>query len=138
MDNLTIKLQNQRPLNISLQKSDPLSVKLVSYTGTKVKTDTSANWNLKVAYIPDAGDIIIYSDRNTIDGVDYPGIKIGDGKAYLIDLPFVGDDIALNILNELEEHISNQNIHVTEDEKNFWNNKLNCDIAGEELIFNQS
>lgn len=141
MNDLLIKLKKQPTLNLVLQKNDPLNVRLVTYSGanagTKIRIDTKANWDMKIAYIPANGDIIIYSDRNTIDGVNYPGLKVGDGNAYLIDLPFVGDDIALSILNELEEHIANRDIHVTEEEKNFWNNKLNCEIVEEELILNK-
>ena len=44
---------------------------------------------------------IFKSDTVTINGVTYdvPGIKIGDGLAYGIDLPFVGDDVKEYILD---------------------------------------
>ena len=59
-----------------------------------------------------------------------PGIKIGDGLAYLIDLPFTD--------SELIDHINNTTIHVTAEEKNFWNNKNRVFISPqdeENLIF---
>ena len=87
-------------------------------------------------YIPALGEIVIYTDRNTIGNVVYQGIKIGDGLAYVVDLPFVGDDVYQMILNRIEDHVNNTNIHVTQDEKNRWNNKLNYSINNEELIFN--
>ena len=63
-----------------------------------VYSDTTANWNSKVTYVPEDGDIIIYIDKSTIEEggsvKNVPGIKIGDGNAYCVDLPFVADDIA--------------------------------------------
>ena len=106
-----------------------------------VAHDTTANWNKHRKFIPAAGEVIVYTDRSTItdsNGVVkfVPGIKIGDGKAYLVDLPFVD-----NNSNEIQQmhqtfqaHENNSNIHVTLEEKNFWNNKINYDISGETLI----
>ena len=39
-----------------------------------------------------------------------PGIKIGDGSAYVVDLPFV---------------------NITSEQVNFWNNKVNCYLETE-------
>ena len=100
----------------------------------KVSIDTVANWSLKLDYIPQKGEIIIYSDRNVVDNVNYPGIKIGDGSAYVVDLPFVGDDITDYILGALDDHVRNSAVHVNSGEREHWNNKLNCDINGETLI----
>lgn len=104
--------------------------------------DTTQNWNSQPGFVPGAGQIVIYADHGTTEdgsgnAINIPGIKIGDGNAYLIDLPFVGDDTALNILTELERHANDKSIHVTSEEKSFWNSKLNCEIVDEELIFNQ-
>ena len=56
-----------------------------------------------------------------------PGLKIGNGNAYVGDLPFVDEDIREQIM----EHIENQDIHVTLGEKSFWNNKLNVNDQSE-------
>ena len=93
------------------------------------KRDTTLHWNQARGFIPLAGEVIIYTDYKTIrkevDGemknVFVPGIKIGDGQTYVQDLPFVDTELRDKIM----EHINNENIHVTLQEKLFWNNKLN-------------
>lgn len=53
-----------------------------------------------------------YTENNeTLTRTVYvPGIKIGDGSAYVVDLPFV---------------------NVTSEQINFWNNKVNCYLEPE-------
>ena len=93
------------------------------------KRDTTTNWNAARGMVPLAGEVIIYTDykviQKEIDGemktVFIPGIKIGDGQTYVQDLPFVDTELRDKIM----EHINNENIHVTLQEKLFWNNKLN-------------
>ena len=102
-----------------------------------VYRDTTANWAQKTSFVPKAGDIIIYTDRSQIevDGqlVDVPAFKIGDGNAYVVDLPFTD---AANV-QEMINHINDQNVHVTQQEKQFWNNKLNYNMSGENLTLNR-
>lgn len=110
--------------------------------GYNVYYNTTAYWNSKPSYVPDRGDVLIYSDHGQIDDgygtmIDVPGIKIGDGSAYLIDLPFVGADVRYEILTELRQHSGNTLIHVTPEEKEFWNNKLNCTVDSGKLILNR-
>lgn len=119
------------------------------------KRDTTANWNQAGGFIPLRGEIIIYDDYETktwtemeygeevTKTVNIPNIKIGDGSAYVQDLPFV-DQRTREILME---HINNQEIHVTLQEKAFWNNKINIDdseeivqgdLMDDTLIFNRN
>lgn len=42
-----------------------------------------------------------------------PGLKIGDGNAYLIDKPFIDEDLRTFIA----QHISNNTIHITQTER---------------------
>lgn len=112
----------------------------------KFKRDTTANWNAARGMIPLEGEVIVYNDYATItkivDGQErtiiVPAIKIGDGRAYVQDLPFVNDDLREQLLN----HINNPEIHVTMAEKLFWNNKLNVndasEVVNEALIFNRN
>ena len=107
------------------------------------RRDTTANWNAARTFIPMRGEIIIYTDYGTMDDgygnvINVPGIKIGDGNAYLIDLPFVGNDVRYQILTELRAHTENTEIHVTAAEKTFWNNKLNYTINDGNLTFNRN
>lgn len=103
----------------------------------KSSVNTKQYWNSHGTYIPERGEIVIYQDRITVDNVDYPGIKIGDGTTYLIDLPFLGDDTTEQLLSVIYAHISDTSIHVTPEEKTFWNNKLNCVVDNGNLIFDR-
>ena len=50
-----------------------------------MKSDTSENWSKAKNFIPKKGEVIIYID------FDPNGIKIGDGKTKVGDLPFVNN-----------------------------------------------
>ena len=101
----------------------------------QLKRDTTANWNAARGFVPMAGEIIIYTDYSSyqkevngqIKTILIPGIKIGDGGAYVQDLPFVDEDLR----DMLMDHINNMDLHVTLGEKTFWNNKINVDDAYE-------
>ena len=54
--------------------------------------------------------------------INIPGIKIADGSAFLIDQPFVDEDIR----KVVSSHINNSDIHITPQEREFWNNKVRC------------
>jgi len=101
---------------------------------SNVFVDTTINWNNKITYVPPVGAIIIYTDKTVIDNKKIPGIKIGDGNAYCVDLPFVTDEVAQTIANHIQDNIR----HITIEERNFWNNKLNISIDGEKLQFNRN
>ena len=106
----------------------------IIYGRHKAKRGTTAYWNAAVGFIPYDGEIIVYTDYapKLVDGepvysngeqVFIPGIKIGSGNAFVQDLAFVGDKEAADII----AHISNTTIHVTAEEKAFWNNKVAVD-----------
>lgn len=103
-----------------------------------VSENTTSGWNATPGYIPKAGEICIYTDHVVIDDTVYYGVKIGDGLAYLIDLPFVGDDVRDYIMQRLTEHTQDSVAHITNEERAFWNNKLNYDVSEEELILNRN
>lgn len=104
------------------------------------KTDTTEHWNEKISFIPLQGEIIVYSDYQQVDDgygkkINIPGIKIGDGHAYLIDLPFIGSDSRYDsIYQELRDHEDNRYIHVSQEDREFWNSKLNYKIQNGNLI----
>jgi hypothetical protein len=107
----------------------------------QLKRDTTENWNNAVGFIPLAGEVIVYTDYETktyqteeygetvIKTVQIPNIKIGTGNAYVQDLAFV-DEKTRDILMA---HIQDYDIHVTLQEKVFWNNKINVDDAAEQV-----
>ena len=83
-----------------------------------IHIDTTANWNDQPTLLSSIGHIYVYSDYMIIGGTNIPGIKIGDGQTYLIDMPFVSGNEDL-----LNAHINNTDVHITQAERAFWNNK---------------
>lgn len=117
--------------------NNKLNNKLIYYSKKKEEWDSNINM------ISQKDVLYIYSDYKKIekDGQEIllPGIKIGDGKAFLIDLPFVGGDSNSEFEQQILDHINNDVIHVNLEEKNFWNNKLNCELTDNgNLIFNRN
>lgn len=108
-------------------------------TRIKLKSDTTAHWLANPRFIPLAGEVLVYTDYETDANGDYiPAMKIGDGQTYGVDLPFVSDDIRNDILN----HTRDENVHITAQERLFWNNKLNVndsqEVVNGVLIFNRN
>ena len=61
-----------------------------------LKTDITENWNKATNFIPQLGEVCIYSDRIKKAGssgeiVYIPGIKVGDGVSYVGELEFIGE-----------------------------------------------
>ena len=84
-----------------------------------------------------------FSGCSSLKTVEIPNIKVGTGNAYVQDLAFV-DEKTRDILMA---HIQDHDMHVTLQEKVFWNNKINIDDAyaqvhheleGETLVFNRN
>lgn len=109
---------------------------------------TTSEWAQQYSYVPARGMIAIYTDHGTItintNNIEttktVPGIKIADGSTPLIDLPFVGDDVAAAIRQELNNHINDNVRHITAEERTFWNNKINCvdAVTNNNLILNRT
>jgi hypothetical protein len=97
---------------------------------------TSAEWRANPTFIPAAGRIVIWSDRGqvtqkrVVDGeevdvqVNVPGIKVGDGTAYNVDLPFVGDDVTATLMALIATHQMDTAMHVAAEERIRWNRKI--------------
>ncbi len=105
------------------------------------ESKTVEEWNSDISLISQKGTLYIYSDyKMIVDDEDneifLPGLKIGDGKAYLIDLPFLNTG-ALD--QQILDHINNNVIHVSLQDRRFWNEKLNYRLEADEqtLIFNR-
>lgn len=85
--------------------------------GNNIITKTTAEWNVLTSLVSEANTIYVYSDYKTVDGVDIPAIKIGDGLAYVVDLPFSTQSIT-------QEQIDN------------WDEKVSVQVVDEKLMFN--
>lgn len=91
--------------------------------------NTTAAWNAQGLLVSEPDTLYIYTDHQ-IDsqGNKIAGIKVGDGNAYLIDMPFT-DEVIM-------EHINDNVRHITAAERAFWNNKVSCYLAdGDRVIF---
>ena len=93
-------------------------------TRIKLKRDTTAGWDAARGFVPLQGEVIIYLDGSWIerDGqkINVPMIKIGDGHAYVQDLPFVDEDLRIKLL----AHVDASLLHVSEEDRQFWNHKI--------------
>lgn len=98
---------------------------LAYFNADNIYYDTQENWDRQIDLIAERSAIYIYSNHSYINDendnrIPIPAIKIGDGTSYLIDMPFMGADI----LGSLSNHINNQTIHVSNEDRVFWNNKV--------------
>ena len=100
----------------------------------KILYDTTANWNSQSQLISESDTAYVYIDYYTdSDNNAVPGVKIGDGVAYLIDRPV--------ITKIADEHIADSIRHITAAERTAWNNKVTCYVNSNNpnrLIFTKS
>ena len=89
------------------------------FWNNRIKYGTTEYWN-EHPIQTEQGYIYIYSDYKQLDNEDIPGIKIGDGNAYLADLPFIDSIYA--------QHIVNTVIHISQSDRDFWDDKVTCFI----------
>ncbi len=114
-------------------------IKIGSSEMVEVHYGTKAEWAKKTSLVSKQREIYVYTDYQTQiddfgDVVYIPGIKIGDGNAYVVDLPFINGDYEA-LKGNLYNHITNSSIHVTQSEKDFWNSKYSATVDGETLNF---
>ena len=107
-----------------LKKYDALLKKHIPIIGT-----TKYFEDLKEK-IPPKGQLVIYSDLRSItksDGttITSAGIKVGDGNTTIEQLPFIDWFYW--------DHIKDPHIHITEDERTTWNEKISCKVDNETL-----
>lgn len=85
-----------------------------------VAVKTTAEWQQVTTIVSKKGEIYVYSDyMQDEDGNDIPGFKIGDGNAYIVDLPFA----------------TLPDLRISADDIASWNNKVSVRIEGDRLIF---
>lgn len=83
-----------------------------SVSGAKIIAYTTEEWETIPPMLSKKDTVYIYTDYETRGDVCIPSMKIGDGKAYIQDLPFIDSGNG-----------------VTEAERQFWNNKVSADIS---------
>ena len=146
-------IENEHNISGGINSDDNISGSLVQLLGnisgdiipapvdmSHVHYDTKANWDRQRFLIAERGHLYIYKDAEVtyINGyrVVYPGIKIGDGSSYLIDMAYivVGSDH-----EKITSHIHNTQIHVGTGDRMNWNDKVGVSViqANEELKFSK-
>ena len=81
---------------------------------------TTAQWAELTTLVSVKGEVYVYSDYATDENNNpIPAIKVGDGLAYVVDLPFVTASDA----------------RITAEDIANWNNKVAVQLNGENLIF---
>lgn len=66
------------------------AIKISPYVYVKqIYVGTTEEWNDRPEFIGESEHMYVYTDYDSANGSDIPGIKVGDGSSYLIDLPFV-------------------------------------------------
>lgn len=114
-------------LDVSKSMNGALSVS-GTISDTSIHYASTDEWNNKPDLIGKKGHIYVYNDYSTVKVNDIivpvPNIKIGDGKAYLIDSPF----ITASVEDIVNLHITDATIHVSDEDRKSWNSKINCRI----------
>lgn len=119
-------------------------IDLSGTSGVKIYYDLKSSWDMQKTLVGEKNAIYVYTDYKTIyddlgNVVSYvPNIKIGDGKAYLVDIPFISTDEDIEARKDLQDHINDLSVHITQAERQFWNNKCRVyesDVDGETIVF---
>lgn len=100
----------------------------------RVYYDTTEHWNAQRSLITERGAVYVYSDYEYIvdendNRTPIAGVKIGDGSSYLIDMPFASGATSSIVLNHLADNV----IHITPQEREFWNNKVSSFIRSDDM-----
>lgn len=133
------EMNSSQNINAGFDSSDPMNAEFGNYGA--IFYDTKENWNRQTMLIARRKAIYVYSNYSYLEDevgnkTYIPAIKVGDGTSYLIDMPFVSDDIRKKLI----EHIAADGIHVTEEDRRRWNNKVTAFIdanAPERLVLSK-
>lgn len=107
-------------------------VKELVNTKISYESRTLQQWNADRNYKSQRNVLYIYRDFKQVDGKSLFNLKMGDGTSYLIDLPFLLDDVS----SQLNDHINDSIRHITQQERDFWNNKVTAypDVLDQENL----
>ena len=147
MDSLSISLSAGSKINLTTVPSSP-GARNYDYLSNKpqingvtlagnltakalgiVSENTSAGWAENPLYTPRAGEICLYTDLSKI--------KIGDGMAPIVDLPFIVGQGTDEVMEALMSHTDDSEIHVGTEDRTRWDAKLNYTVNDETIIFNR-
>ena len=94
-----------------------------SSSAANIISHTTAEWNATPLLVSSNNTLYIYTDNITLgNGMHVPGVKVGDGSSYVVDLPFIGGGSSA----------------VADDDRELWDNKWSGYIDSndpENLVF---
>lgn len=132
MTTFSLTVEKERTYNFELENTTFL-------TRDNIHSDTTEHWNAQPTLVGKKNHLYIYTDHTIIDDVLIPAIKAGDGNAFLIDAPFIlGSGVDEK---EVEEHMANTALHVSDADRTLWNSKVSCTLNPddpENLMFTTS
>lgn len=109
---------SQEPLKASFESSNPLNAmfgSVLSIDTSRVLVNSTQGWNSDPSIIALKGVVYVYADyRDKGDGRYAPAFKVGDGLAYLIDLPF---------------NYGADGMEISAEQIAFWNNKVRAFLS---------
>ena len=109
-----------KSVTVNGQTYTPSNGNVTLPNGAKVYANTTAYWTEHTEIVSEAESIYIYTDYDTSGTDVIPAIKIGDGSAYVVDLPFIAGS------------------GITSSDISNWNNKVAVRMSTlnlEEVIF---
>lgn len=123
--------QKEVDMNLNVIRSGTIAIDFDGIGKCKVLYNTKEYWNSQPQLIAKKGYIYIYSNYKKFEDTWIAGMKVGDGRSYLADMAFLDDIYA--------KHIEDRIIHISQQDREFWNNKVRCymedEVVGENLIF---
>lgn len=96
--------------------------------------NTVEGWDAQPELVSEKNAMYVYTDAYEENGTLIPSIKIGDGSSYLIDIPFVES----KLMEDFNDHIRNTQIHVSEEDRIRWDNKVRAyhsTVEDETIVF---
>lgn len=96
------------------------------YNLATVYYDTTENWHESGDVVSEKNVIYVYTDYKETDDGTIVGIKVGDGETTISNLPF--NDMFL------EEHVSDSTVHIDQEERDSWNEKVRAYVDGDTLV----
>ena len=97
---------------------------------SKIYYGTTEYWTSQRTLISEKNVLYVYTDYDEVDENKLPAFKLGDGNAYLIDLPFL--DAKINA--KIDTHIADAICHITQEEREYWNSKVRVIEDGDRII----
>lgn len=127
---IDFKSNSTQAIDITFSSNSKFTANFGSYVGGgsgHIFYATTDYYNEHMDLDSKKGYVYIYSDwRKDTQDRDIAGIKVGDGINKVAHLPFTDD--------MLFEHIQDMVCHITQEEREFWNNKVTAYESGEEEI----